>query len=118
MNNQTKLTRKIHEMDAVFNELDSLRITAMKLLDRKNCIEKKVFKLLKQQQSVMRVETPQRIYMLRKKKEVNEQEEAITRLMNHLERKGKCVKNIKKWKEKMFRKKKPKTVLVVLKKTD
>lgn len=115
---QHRLTEKINNMDNIFNELDRLRTEAMLLLSKKNELERKIIKLLKKQHTVDRVETSERIYMLRKKTEINENEETITRLLNYLHRKGKNTKNIREWKNKMFSKARRKTVLVVYKKSD
>jgi UDP-glucose 6-dehydrogenase len=111
-----KLTEKIYDLDQVFNELDILRIQALQILRQKKRLEKKIIKLFKKQPTVNRVETSVRIYSLRKKTEVDDREEAVARLMNHLQRKGKSVKSIQEWKDKMFSKKRPKTTLVVYKK--
>lgn len=114
--NKQKVTQKINEIDEIFNQLDHMRREAMLLINRKNNLEKKIIKLMKKQRTITRVETQERIYMLRKKIEVNEQEEAVARLVNYLQAKGKKTKSIREWKAKMFQKKKPKTILIVYRK--
>lgn len=98
------LVKRVNEIDKVYTKLLELRREAMLLLQKKARLEKKILKGFKKHSAVVAIETKDRVYARRKRRNVDERERCLQRLINDLERDGKSAAEIEQWKNKEFKK--------------
>lgn len=117
MNKKTALlVRKINEIDKKYSELEIKKHEVLTLLKDMKEMEKTIIKLFKKNKHVVNIETNRRVFLLKKRKEINDKETTVKRLMYHLEKKGENTDKIKEWTKKHFKKQKERTYLCVLRK--
>ena len=117
MNRKTALlVRKINEIDKKYSELEIKKKEVLQLLKDMKELEKTIIKLFKRNKQVLNIETNRRIFLLKKRKETNDKEKVVKKLMHHLEQKGENTDKIKEWTKTHFKKQKEKTYLYVLRK--
>jgi len=110
------LVRKINELDKKYTELEQKKHDILILLSDMKQMEKTIIKLFKKNKHVINIETNRRIFLLKKRKEVDDKKAVVKRLMHHLEKRGENIDCIKKWTKTHFKKQQLKTCLCVMRK--
>ena len=111
----TLLLKKVHDLDAVLDNLASLRAEVLKVVKQKKKLEKQIIKRFKRS-SVCSVESVGRIYSLARDRKKQKSEKALDFLIQNLENKNQNTDKLEELKSQLVCNKRKVTTLNVTKK--